>query len=427
MSTRTIPGHWRTGRSPARRAVTALLATIALVTATPVAAAPPLAGDADPAVIANWNRVAAATIPGNPAAFLNYSFVHLAMYNAVNGITREYQLYQWDDFGPQKASPEAAAAVAAHRILSTYFPGAATALNTELDASLAGITDGVRKDQGIKYGIRAADHIIALRAADGRGAVVIVPTADAAGEWRPTPPAGAPFAVPWLGGVTPLTLNSLTQLDPGAPPALGTQEYRDELDEVRRLGASDSTERQPDETATARYIAEIPFGPMEAALRGYVSANPMDISDSARLFAATNTSIADAIGSVWNAKLKYMWWRPITAIREDHDDGDSLTVAVPGWTPLINTPPYPDWPSGLCGVVSALTQSLVRVTGEVDLTITTATQGTRTFSSKAEFDGIAVEARIWSGIHFRTADEVSIGIGTQAANWALDHYFAPAP
>jgi hypothetical protein len=406
-----------------RRAVLALLA-VALVAATPVSAAQP-AGDADPAVIRDWNAVAAATIPGNPAAFLNYSLVHIAMYNAVVGITGEYELYEWNAKGPQKASPEAAAAVAAHRILTTNFPAAAPTLDAALATSLAGVADGVRKDQGIRYGLRAADHIIALRASDGRGAAVTVPVADAAGEWRPTPPNNGPFALPWLGGVTPLVLDSLSQLDPGPPPAIGTDLYRAELAEVRDLGASNSATRTMEQTTTARYFADVPFGPMEAGLRDLLFRSGLDISDSARLMAATNASIADAIGTVWNLKLKYMWWRPITAIHEIHDDGDPATVPDTTWTALIPTPPYPDWPSGLCAVVSALSTSLERLTGQVDLNLVSPSQGLRHWDSKAVFDQTAVDARVWSGIHFRTADEVSIDIGTDTANWTVDRYFAP--
>lgn len=401
----------------ARRAVLTMLVT-ALVATTPVSAAPPPAA-ANAAVITTWNAVAVSTIPANPAAFLNYAFVHLAMYNAVVGITGAYEQYQWSAPAPHNASPEAAAAAAAHRVLVTYFPSAQATLDAQLAASLALIPDGGPQDKGIGYGLRAANRILALRANDGRFAPVTVPTADAAGEYS------GPFAVPWLGGVKPLVLNSLQQFDAGSPPAIGTALYRAELEEVRTLGASDSTVRTEPQTLTARYFADVPFGPMEAALRDLAGRRGLDISDSARLFAATNTAIADALGTVWNDKLRTMWWRPISAIRETFDDGDPLTVADPTWAPLINTPPYPEWPSGLCAVISALSSSLVELTGGVDLNLVSPSQGLRHWDSKAVLDQTAVDARIWSGIHFRTADAVSIAIGNNTANWTFDHYFAP--
>lgn len=411
-----------------RRAVTALLLSLTLVSATPSAGSQPPGAD-NPAVITTWNAVASSTIPGNPAAFLNYAFVHLAMYNAVVGITGEYALYQWDVRGPAKASSEAAAAVAAHRVLMTYFggtPAVATALQAQLDASLGAVPDGVRKDQGVRYGLRAADRIIELRAGDGRGATVAVPQATEAGDWRPTT-VGTSFAVPWLGLVKPLALDSLTQFDPGEPPQIGTPEYRTELAEVRAIGAAGATggARTLDQELTARYFAAIPFGPMQEGLRGVATGQAMDISDSARLFAATNTTIADAIGTAWNAKLKYMWWRPITAIREDHDDLDPLTEADPTWNSLLPAPPYPEWPSGLCSVIGAMTASLQHLTGGVNLTMGTGTVGYRTWTSKTTLDGTAIEARIWSGIHFRTSDVVAIEIGNASASYILDRYFAP--
>jgi hypothetical protein len=120
----------------------------ALVAVGPVSAAPPTAA-ANPAVITTWNSVAASTIPANPAAFLNYAFVHLAMYNAVVGITGEYDQYQWASPAPHNASPEAAAAAAAHRVLLTYFPAAQTTLDAQLAASLAQIPDGGPQDKGV--------------------------------------------------------------------------------------------------------------------------------------------------------------------------------------------------------------------------------------------------------------------------------------
>jgi hypothetical protein len=401
-----------------------------LLTLTAVLPAPAFAGSrshaaANPAVIATWNATAVATIPPNPAAFLNYSFVHLAMYNAVNGITREYELYKWHSKGPRGASPEAAAAAAAHRILTTYFPAATPSLDAALLASLAGISDGWREDQGVRYGERAADRIIKLRTDDGRGAAVVVPPASGAGDWRPTPPANAAFAVPWLGGVKPLALSSLTRYDPGPPPAIGTALYRAELEEVRLYGGAPGTPgllRTPTQTATAQFIAAIPFGPMEAGLRDYATRDGLDISESARLFAAANVTMADAIGTAWNGKLKYMWWRPMTAIHELDDDGDPLTVPDTTWAPLITNPPYPDWPSGLCSVVGALTRSLQRLTGEVDIFLSSPVE-TRHYTSRAVFNQEAVDARVWSGIHFRTADEASIRIGTRTANAVLDRYF----
>jgi hypothetical protein len=367
------------------------------------------------AVITTWNQVAASVVPANPAAFLNYAFVHLAMYNAVNGITGRYELYQWDEHADMSASPEAAAAAAAHRVLSTYFSGSATTLDAQLAASLAAIPSGTRRDRGVAFGQMAADHIIALRAGDGRGASVSIPPAVEPGDYS------GGFAVPWLGLVTPLALDSLTQLDPGPPPALDDPDYLAELAEVRLVGDLNAplSVRSQAQTDTARYFAALPFAPMQEGLRGVATGRGMDISESARFFAATNTIIADALGTAWKAKLEHMFWRPVQAI--NHEIG----AGGPAWVPLLTTPPYPEWPSGLCSVIGAMTATLHHLTGGVNLTMGTPVVGYRTWTDKALLDQTAVDARVWSGIHYRTSDEVAIEIGDASAALILARYFAP--
>jgi hypothetical protein len=416
-----------------RRAVTAVLLSLTLVTAAPVAAVPP-PGDADAAVITTWNGIAVNTVTNNGAtagatSFNYFAFVHLAMYNAVVGITGEYELYHWDKHAPTGASPEAAAAAAAHRVLSNYFgsnPTVAANLDAQLAASLALVPDGGAQDKGISYGVRAADNIIALRMNDGRNAVVNVPIADAPGEWVPV--ASGPFLSAWLGGVTPLAIQSATQFAPGAPPPINSATYLEEYNEVKTVGDANApvTDRSAAMTQTARFFSDAGILPIQGALRDLATRRALDIVDSARLFAAVDTSIADGAITVWHAKLQYMWWRPITAIRMGETDGNIDTVGDENWTPLIGTPPYPDWPSGLCSVVGATTTALTRLNGMVDLNITSAVANeTRYYATKADIAQSAIDARVWSGIHFRTADEVSITIGTNVADYVLDNYFQP--
>ncbi|MGZ8819326.1 MAG: vanadium-dependent haloperoxidase [Mycobacterium sp.] len=414
--------------------VQALLLSLTLVAAAPVAAKQPPAA-ANPAVITTWNEIAVTTVTGpapngagmaGPTAFNYFAFTQIAVYNAVVGITGEYELYRWNAKAPKGASPEAAAAAAAHRVLRHYFgTGYGTAIAPNLDArlaaSLALVPDGVPKDQGIRYGIRAADHIIALRANDGRGAAVVVPPPTGPGDWRPTPPAFPAFTSAWLGQVTPLALDSLDRFDPGPPPQIGSQTYIDEFEEVRTTGDINAplAVRSFEMTQTAKFFSDAGITGMQRGLQDFALRHLLDIDDSARMFAAADTAIADGAGTVWNAKLQYLWWRPVTAIQ--------LTVD-PTWMPLITTPPYPEWPSGLCSVVGAASTVLTSLNGNgtLDLRIASPAAGeTRTFATKAEIAQQAIDARVWSGIHFRTSDEVSITIGTNVANWVLDHYFQP--
>jgi len=411
------PHHHRAGR----RAATALLLSLTLISAAPAAATPP-PGAANAAVITTWNQIAVNTVTAtgaSPAAFNYFAFVHLAMYNAVVGITGEYELYRWDKHAPTGASPEAAAAAAAHRVLSNYFPAAATNLDAQLVASLAQVPDGGAQDKAISYGVRAANHIIALRMNDGRHAAVVVPVADAPGEWSPTPPGFAPFASAWLGGVTPIALQSTSQFAPGPPPALDSAEYLADLAEVRAIGELNSP-RSAFQSETAKFFSDAGIVPMQAALREFATRRALDIDDSARMFAAVDTAVADGAGTVWKAKLQYMLWRPVTAI---HAEG------MTGWTSFVTNPPYPDWPSGLTSAVGATSTVLERLYGTLDLKIASAAAGAgpqpRHYVNGATFRDDAVDARVWSGIHFRFADTAGITVGTSVANYVVDNYFQP--
>jgi hypothetical protein len=201
--------------------------------------------DVDAQVIRDWNTTMVATIvvdagKANAEAFMWFGFVQAAVYNAVVGITRDYELYQWDRRGSQKASPEAAAAAAAHDVLLHYFPGSQARLDAQLALSLAGVTDGPSEQQGVKYGQAAAARLIQLRSNDGRNAPITFDQAPAAGVWRPTPPTSTPFFDPWLGQVKPMMMTSSTQFRPGPPPALTSALYTKDFNEVKAVGEKDS-------------------------------------------------------------------------------------------------------------------------------------------------------------------------------------------
>jgi hypothetical protein len=422
-----------------RRVALAGLGAGALALATPPisgVAAARSASDADPAVIADWNATAVDTIvtdagKANAETNIWFAFTQAAVYNAVVGITRRYELYQWDARGPRRASPQAAAAAAAHRVLLTYFgnlPAAQARLTGAYAASLARIPDGPAKQQGVRFGERAADHIIELRQNDGRGAPLTFDAPPAPGAWRPTLPAMAPFFDPWLSQMEPLLIRSQRQFRPDGPFPLRSPAYAAEFNEVKTLGSKTSTVRTPAQTETALFISSIPFAPFQAALRDLVTRRGLDISESARLFAAVDMSIADAVGVAWDSKLHYGFWRPITAIRLADDDGNPATAADPTWEPLLVTPPYPDHTSGFCSVAGALTRALTRVLGSsrIDLHITSpATSTSRHYAFADQLRADGVDARVWGGLHFRRADVLALEASTRVADWALDHYFQP--
>ncbi|MEU7134877.1 vanadium-dependent haloperoxidase [Streptomyces sp. NPDC046261] len=385
----------------------------------------------DPSVITEWNAVATETIVTDarritPEPVIWQAFVSVAMYNAVVGIEGRYAPYRWKARGPRGASSVAAAAAAAHRVLSVYFPGSKARLETAYAASLAAVPDGSAKDRGVRFGVRAADHVIALREDDGRSVTVEFTRPAAPGIWRPTPPGYLPFKSAWMGRLRPLLLTSSRQFRPGPPPALTSGRYAEDLAEVKAYGGRNSTQRSRSQTETALFFAS-DVG-IQEALRDYGARHGLGIAEMARLFAAVNTVAADAVITTWDSKLHYGSWRPLTAIRLAATDGNPSTEPDPHWQPLIDTPPHPDYLSGHATVGGAIMRALSELFGSsrVDLRLTSATTGaTRYYEYADQYNRDVVDARVWAGIHTRTADRVGNDVGQRLAVWALQRNFRP--
>jgi hypothetical protein len=357
------------------------------------------------------------------------AFMHAAVYNAVVGVDGRYQPYRFHAHAPRGTSAQAAAAAAAHQILVTYSPYAQATLDAAYAASLAQIPNGKPKTQGIAFGTRAADSLIRLRANDGRNAPILFTQPPAPGVWRPTPPAFAPMVDPWLGFVTPLLVHSATQFGPPPPPALTSDRYTRDFNEVKAFGSATSTVRTPEQTSTALFFSGLANVQLQAALRDQVMVRHLDIVDAARMFAAADMSAADTIISVWHAKYVYGLWRPSTAINLADTDGNPATDPDPSWMPLRPDPAYPEYPSGYNGFAAAVTRALERVfhTGQLQLTlISTAVPGVqRHYDTGAALRQDVVNGRMWLGVHFRFADTAARNMGLGLTSWTLDHYFQP--
>ena len=394
---------------------------------------PVVAPAGDPAVISEWNAIAVATLAGDVATqpiedILYTAFVQAAVYNAVVGVEGRYAPYRFHAHAPRGASAQAAAVAAAHQVLVTYVPSARAALNASYAASLAQIPDGKPKAQGIAFGTRAADSLIGLRAHDGRNADIQFTQPPGPGIWRPTTP-GSTMSAPWLGFVTPLLVHSATQFAPPAPPALTSARYSRDFAEVKALGSVNSTARTPDQTSTAQFFSGNPLVQYNAALRDQVTVRHLDIAGAARMFAAIDMSVADAEITVWHAKYIHGLWRPVTAIGLADTDGNPATSPDPTWAPMITTPPYPEYPSGYNAFNSTVAHGLQNLfqTRHLQLTLTsTAAPGVqRHYDCGGALLQDVVDARVWQGIHFRTADTAARDVGEQLAAWTLDHYFQP--
>jgi hypothetical protein len=200
------------------------------------------------------------------------------------------------------------------------------------------------------------------------------------------------------------------------------------LNEVKSLGSATSTTRTADETLAARYWAENPPQTWSRIFRSLSVQQNVTLVDNARLFAMLYMTAADSLITVWTDKAKFSFWRPITAIREADNDGNPHTAADPGWLPLIPTPPYTEHSSGHAGLSGSIAATLQDFFGtdHIGWTDTNVAGLTRSFTRFSGAIDEVIEARMWSGIHFRSADEQGAKIGRDVAKYRQLHYFGPS-
>jgi hypothetical protein len=420
---------------PLRLLGTALVATVCFagsaVVSTPSEASPDVA--ADPAVITEWNAIAVRTIFTEnatpvPSSSLYFGFVSLAMYDAVVTIEGGYEPYAAQPRAHANASSEVAAATAAYRVLSHYFPASAANLAADYAASLAGIPDGVGMVHGKRVGEAAAAEIIRLRQDDGRGATVPLNVTVGPGVWRPTPDAFAPMAVSWLGFVRPLLLDSPTQVPVPGPDGLTTEAYARDFAEAKAFGANVGSSRTAAQTETALFWNANVVLQYQAAMRDQVTRRGLDIVESSRAFALLNATTADALIACWRVKYDVPFWRPITAIRLADTDGNDATSPQADWTPLTQSPPYPEYPSGHACVTGTMSNTLAYLFGPatIDLNVSSSVTGTsRHYDTAGSLDEETMNARLWLGIHFRRAMTDGNRLGHDVSNYGITHFFQP--
>jgi hypothetical protein len=387
-------------------------------------------------VVVDWNVTALATTaaaPFNPPLEArNLAIVQAAVFDAANAVAGRYQPYAGDLAPDPSASPEAAVAAAAHRALLRLYPSRKEELDAALAASVAPIADEKARSAGVRLGEAAAERILAARAADG--AVAAVSAAHAPGKqlgaWRPTPPDSRPALVPGWGSVVPFVLPRASVFRPGPPPTLADPLYARDFEEVKELGSANSGRRTSAQTDLARFWVETAAHCWNAAARQVAVARRRPLVEDARAFALLNLAGADAFIAAWDAKFTYGQWRPVTAIPAAEDDGNPATRATPGWTPLLPTPPFPDYVAGHTAYAGAAAAALDHAFGrnpgvEMKLTSRTARGVVLTYS---RFDDIArdvVDARVWGGVHWRTSCLRGRSLGARVGSHVAHHALRP--
>jgi hypothetical protein len=385
--------------------------------------------------VAGWDATgtqafaAAALTPAEGHAIFAYAAI--AVYDSVMAVEGGYRPFAVGVQAPKGASAEAAVAAAAHRVFARYLPAQApTILDPAYAASLAAIPNGTAKTDGVAAGEKVADLFLAQRADDGfRAAVTYTPpNPPVPGVWvptAPTPPVGT-----YLPLMRPFSLRSADQFRPNGPPPLPSKRWAREYNETKEIGSSTSTTRTAEQTLAARFWAESPIPQAHGTFRKFVLDHQLDVVDAARFMAMISVVFADANIACFDAKYHYAFWRPITAIRAGDTDGNDATVGNATWSPALPaTPNHPEYPSAHSCLTPAGGRVMARFLGtqQIDLTVPSVSGlGDRHFATVKDLRDEVGNARIWGGIHFRSAVEDGIAIGKKTADQVLAHHFQPS-
>jgi hypothetical protein len=378
--------------------------------------------------VSDWNAVAieATAIPPNSILQSRVlAIVHAAIYDAARAVTPEAPSYAIDAQRAGTISIDAAVAGAAREVLTRLAPSQGATIETAYQAALGKLPEGAGKANGLALGKEVAEKLLAIRAADGFDAKVEVTLKEGRGLYQVTPPHGLRPILSGWGRVKPFLVQA-DAVSTAAPPALTSPLFGADFEEVKELGARNSKTRTADQTAAAVFWTVQTAVPWFAAARAASAARPAPVLDNARVFAMLAVASADSQIACFKHKYEYMHWRPITAIRAAANKKMGQLVGDATWEPLLGTPPHPEYPSAHA-CFSGAAEAVLRGALKTDSVLVSVTHPpvfgvTRTYAS---FSAIAKEvndARVWGGIHFRTADIQGYELGKSVGEAVLKDF-----
>jgi hypothetical protein len=392
-------------------------------------------------MVTDWNvnlekaAKVAAQLPPQEARIA--AIVQVAVFDAVNGIDRQYEPYFVTESAPGGARQEAAVAMAAYTALKALYPAQAATFDAELAASIATIPGHQGKSQSIARGLAWGEHvanmILTLRSLDGFSAVVPGYFGGTGpGVWRSLPtatnPDGTlPAVFPQYRFMVPFAIASQGQFRPGPPPALTSPEYAADVNAVKDIGRVNSSTRTSDQTQLALLWQAVSIVDLFRSVRQVL---PPDASlvDNARLFAVLGATSCDSLIAIFDAKYTYNLWRPYHAIRLADTDGNPLTDPDPAWTALVFAPRHQEYPSAHAIATGAFMRVLELTLGD-EHTFTLSSPGfpsfTWTFDRFSDAAEQVKQARVWAGIHYPNSVKVGGAMGVALGDYVADHFLLP--
>ena len=354
------------------------------------------------------------------------ALMHVSMFEAINAIERRYKPYRLELVADRNTSREAAAASAAHAVLAALYPDQRPALDAQLVAHLAAVAEGPAKERGIILGRKAAADLLELHAEDGAGA----------DDYRPFTQAGVYVPTQAVAGYhvrtfKPWVMTSAAQFRPAPPPALSSETWTRDVNEIRDVGALNSSARSPEQTTVGKFWFLTGARTYNPIVRQVVLAKQMNLLDCARIYALTSMAAADSFIAVFEAKYHYNFWRPVTAIRNADLSQNPATPRDATWQPLGETPMHPEYPCAHCISASAVAAALRAVVGdevgEITVTSNAAPGVTRRWTRLSDYADEVSNARIWAGFHYRFSTEAGKDMGRKIGELTVATQLRPVP
>jgi len=380
-------------------------------------------------VVTDWDEMAVTFIQPRmvpPVAYRAMAIMHIAMFDAVNTIEPVYRPYQAHLPAPPDTSKDAAAAAAAGAVLTKLLPDAAPDIQAALTSYLAAIPESDAKSNGIKLGDAVAAKILEARANDEASAPDAYRPVTTAGVYIPTP---LTVASQWPT-LKPFAMTSPSQFRPKPPIALESEQWAKDYNEIKELGEKNSSKRSARQTEDARFWLMTGPRSTHPLERQIIIQKEMSVIESARFMAVIAAAEADAMIAVMDAKYKYAFWRPITAIRNGDIDGNAATEREATWQPIDNTPMHPEYPCAHCIVSSALASAIEAMLDtadipEVAMTSTTAPGVTHRWTNLRAYADEVAASRIVAGFHYRFSNVVGQDMGRQIGTYTVKTIMQP--
>jgi hypothetical protein len=388
-------------------------------------------------VVVDWSRIVfeAAMTDDGYVSFLgtrHQAMMHIAMHDALNAIDPRFDQYAY--FGRSNgANPIAAAAKAAHDVLVAVYPAQQATLDAELATWLSRVPNGSGKTKALTLGAKAAAAIVALRQDDGTEVDLLSPDytpGTQPGDYQFVPPYDFTFAEDFRYA-TPFGLASPEQFRTSAPPALTSRTYAKAYNEVKSVGAADSTTRTTDQSNYANWWYEGAEIGWARVARVTTTGEELKLWRAARMFALVNMALYDSYVAGWDSKFYWDFWRPYTAIRAGDSDGNRGTAMDASWQSYLETPPVQDYPSTHSTLGAGAAEVLKRCfrTDHVPFSMGSLTalpaNPVRSFNSFTQAVNENADSRVRAGIHFRFATEQGKALGRKVGTYIVQHHLRP--